>query len=564
VALVENLGDRINTAGDEFAPFMTASQTDRLYFSAAREGSTGGRRNNEGYEDTLTGRWSSDMYVSRQAPSGWEAGEAVNSLLNTPRHEVALDFSSQGQVLYFFRGFTLYSGEIFADTTGRKDEYALQPPLFASSMQPEEGDQAPYFFDDTTLVFASRRAGGQGGLDLYITNFRGGAWTTPQNLGPAVNSPYDETTPFLSVDGRTLYFSSNRVEGLGGLDVFRAVFQDSVQAWTPPQNLGTPVNSPGEDAFFRLAPDGRTAYFSSNRMESLGWRDLYIAYFKDQQAEQAGVSRPLLFTSVGKPDPATLADGANGIPSEAAGPRLRPLFYDNDRDVTARDNLRQIDDVAALARSYPDALVVVTVHTDETGPAKFDLYYGIKRAEAIGKALTDRGLAASRIVLRSAGPAYPLVSKTAVDSTGIDLQRLNRRIEVELVSPSGTLPENIRLSLPAPPPGQEAAAAAQYRQLNQGLYFGVEAATTRQILTNDALYRFNDVQIESQPGAGSYRYTVGMVKKYEQAAQLRRDLERQGFREARVAAFIDGRPVSRAEAVSLLRQYPELMVYIRG
>ncbi len=559
VALVENLGDRVNSPGDEFAPLISPNFTNRIYFSAAREGTDGGRRNDAGLADSVAGHWCSDMFFSNQTTSGWERATSLSGLLNTPRHELALSFGSKGQVLYFFRGFTQYSGDVFADTAGRKDEYAVTPPTFVSPMKAEEGDCNPFFFNDSTLIFASRRVGGQGGLDLYVTTHSDSAWTEPRNLGPAVNSPYDETSPFLARDGRTLYFSSNRTESMGGLDIFKAVFEDEKLAWQAPANLGTPLNSPGDDAFFSLAADGRTAFFSSDRLDSYGERDLYIVYFKEEMAEQTRASQPNSFLEAEK-----LAANAKKAEAEIKSAAIPALFYNSDKDVLSPENLKVIEDAAALARQMPQATMLVTCHTDETGAAKFDLYYGIKRAELAGKVLTERGVPAARVVLLSCGPNYPL-ARTIIDATpNPAAAAMNRRIEISLATLGEKLPVEVTVQRPEVSELMAAPGAKYFDENAKGLSFRVEVATTRQILTNDALAMFSDLMIESQPGAGSYRYTAGLLKQHDKAAQLKKDLQKQGFAEATVVAFIDGVRVSKAEAVGLLKKYPHLAAYIKG
>ncbi|GAB4490717.1 MAG: hypothetical protein OHK0019_09900 [Saprospiraceae bacterium] len=558
VALVENLGDRVNSPGDEFAPLLSPNYSNRLYFSAAREGSNGGRRNDAGLADSVAGHWCSDMFFTNQTTSGWEQAIPFSGLLNTPRHEVALSFAGKGQVLFYFRGFTLYSGDVFADTAGRKDEYAVTPPAFISPMKAEEGDGAPFFFNDTTLIFASRRAGGQGGLDLYITTFSDSAWTEPRNLGPAVNSPYDETTPFLARDGRTLYFSSNRTESIGGLDIFKTVFEDEKIAWQTPVNLGTPLNSPGDDAWFSLAADGLTGFLSSDRLDSYGERDLYMVYFKEQMTEQARTSQPVLFLE------AERIAAVKKVESEAKSAVIPAFFYNSDKDVLSTENLKIVNEAATLARQIPQATMLVTVHTDETGTAKFDLYYGIKRAELVGKALTDRGVPAGRILLYSCGPNYPLV-RTIVDATpNPAAAAMNRRVEISMAALGEKLPVEITVQRPEVSELMAAPGAKFFDENVKGVSFRVEIATTRQILTNDVLSMFSDVMIESQPGTGSYRYTAGLLKQHEQAVQLKKDLQKQGFAEATVVAYIDGIRISKAEAVGLLKKYPDLAPYIRG
>lgn len=557
VALVENLGDRINTPGDEFAPLLSVNHPDRLYFAGAREGCSGGRRDDQGYDDPEKGHWCSDMFFTNRGVSGWEPPAQLSGLLNTPRFEVALGFSKNGQVLYFFRGFTLYSGDILADTAGRKDEYAVTPPVFSSPVKAEDGDDSPFFFNDTTILFASRRGGGQGGLDLYVTVFTDSAWAEPRNLGPAVNSPYDETTPFLARDGRTLYFSSNRTESIGGLDIFRAVFNDTLQDWQPAMNAGLPVNSAGDDAFFTLSADGRTAYFASDRLAGFGGRDIYIAYFKEACMEQTRSSDPALFTHVGKPG----VQDAGPVSKEVV---LPVLMYDDDKNVLSPENLKTVDEAAKLALTYPQITLLVTVHTDETGPAKFDLYYGIKRAEMIGKALTDKGVPVSRVQLLSCGPNYPVarnILNTSPNPTG---QKLNRRIEIKPGTTAEKLPVEVQIQRPAVSELMTAFGARYYEENTGGLTYRVEVVQTRQIMTSDALSMFSDILIESRPGSGDYQYTAGLLKQFDKAVQLRAELRKQGFADATVVAYIDGVRISKAEAVGLLKKYPDLALYIKG
>ncbi len=561
VALVENLGDRVNSPGDEFAPLPSVNHPGRLYFSAARENCTGGRRNDQGYENTETGHWCSDMFFTDKTNSGWNYATLLGDLLNTPRFEVALDFSSDGQVLYFFRGFTLYSGEIFADTAGRKDEYAVTPPAFSSPMVPEDGDQAPFLADDSLLIFASRRPGGLGGLDLYFATRSDSGWTAPQSLGTSINSAYDETTPFLAYNGRTLYFSSNRTGSMGGLDIYKSVFDDETRSWSVPVNLGAPVNSPGDDAFFRLSVDGLSAYFASDRLDSYGQRDIYVAYFKSEQAEQ--LAERQLFLDAEKRQNSAAA-GQTGAAQRTEQVELPVLYYQNDADILREENRKILDEVARLARLFPEAEVLVQVHTDETGPSKFDLYFGIKRAEIVGKALTDRGISDRRIALKSFGSAYP-VARNAVDALPNPLGReLNRRIEITLSTLTADLPLELRLKRRDVPEAMAMPAAGSPEPWLKGLSFKVEAVTARQVLTNDALGMFNQLMIESQPGLGAYRYTAGWFRNFGDAVALRRELQAQGFPDATVAAYINGIWVSRAEAVGLLKKYPELVPFIKN
>lgn len=553
VALVEGLGDRINSTGDDYAPLLSPSRPNRLYFAAAKPGSTGGRRDEKGYENEITGNWCSDIYFADQGSSGWDYASPLNSLMNTPRHEAPLGFSPDGKVLFYFRGFTTFSGDIYADTAGAKDEYALQPPPFLGPMNAPEGEVSACFLPNNAVIFTGRRAEGLGGLDLYYSR-QGpdGTWLPPQNLGPGINSPYDETTPCLSRNGQVLYFSSNRTESLGGLDVFRAVFNAESQRFGPVENMGAPINSPFDDAWFQLSADGNSAFLASDRFGGLGQRDLYVAYFLSTREEQAEQGQPFF---------AAAAAPTGGGSTEATIPQL---FYTDERDILKKENLPVIAQVADLAGKYPDAVVQVQVHTHESGPAKFDLYYGIKRAEVVGKALVDRGIQPGRIELLSGGPFYPQalnVVNGEVNPTG---QAFNRRITFRLLWSADPAPLKINTPAAEIPEYLYAAAEKQFRDRNEGLSYKVEVAISRQLLNNDALGMFNDQHIESIAGSGEYRYTVGWVRAYSEAVALRNELRALGFPQATVMPYRNGRRISRAEAVKYLKWYPDLGAYLKG
>ena len=551
VALMENMGSLINSPGDEFAPLPSLNHADLLYFAAARKGCNGDLRNEEGLEDLSRGRYCSDMFRGRLENSGWETAGSIGGLLNTARFEIPLGFNADGQVLYFFRGFTTYAGQFFADTASRKDEYALNPPPFVSSMNPEAGDSDPFFFNDRTVVFASRRKGGQGGLDLWITTFQDSLWSEPVNLGSRINSPYDETTPFLARDGRTLWFSSNRTGSMGGLDIFSAVFDEKKLAWNDPVNAGTPVNSPADDTYFKLSSDGTTAFLASDRFGGYGQRDIYIVYFKEPLTASMTASTPGLFCEV-------KGSAAPDLPVENV--LLPPLFYESDSDLLNEENRGVLEKTIKAALVHPEVQLLVTVFNHDAAQSKFDLYSGIKRAETVGRALVEAGVPAVRIHLRCVGASYPLARPILDGAANPAAARLNSRVEITLVSaePLSFPFQLLRPQLPDPAPG-----IGRLDEQSKGLVFRVEAAATRQILTNDAIAMFNDVIIETQPKAGTYRYMAGCVTKFADALALKKELANAGFPDTKIGAYVNNRPITKAEAVSLMKKYPELLGYVK-
>jgi len=129
--------------------------------------------------------------------------------------------------------------------------------------------------DGKTLYFVSDRDGGYGGYDIYITNKdSAGVWSVPENLGSVINSPGNEKSPFIHTDSQTLYFSSDGLMGLGGYDIFFAKLNDD-GSWNEPMNIGYPINSYEDDVGFFVSTDGHYGYFASNKFDGFGGWDLY-------------------------------------------------------------------------------------------------------------------------------------------------------------------------------------------------------------------------------------------------------------------------------------------------
>jgi tetratricopeptide (TPR) repeat protein len=134
--------------------------------------------------------------------------------------------------------------------------------------------------DGNQLVFASDRPGGFGGLDLYLSRKINGDWGPAVNLGPEINTEFNEDRPFLINNGKTLFFSSQGHENIGGYDLFRSDFQTN-GLWSNPKNLGYPINTPDDDIFFMPVGDGKSGYYSRVKESGgFGKRDIYKITFK--------------------------------------------------------------------------------------------------------------------------------------------------------------------------------------------------------------------------------------------------------------------------------------------
>lgn len=129
--------------------------------------------------------------------------------------------------------------------------------------------------DGKSLYFTSNRKGGYGGLDIYISHkLDDGTWGKPENLGKKINSQYNEDTPFLTEDEEKLYFSSFGHYNMGGYDIFYSV-RDKKENWSEPVNIGYPINTTDDDLFFMPVNNGENAYFGQIHEEGFGRHDIY-------------------------------------------------------------------------------------------------------------------------------------------------------------------------------------------------------------------------------------------------------------------------------------------------
>ena len=581
--LVENLGDKINGDGDDFAPLLSPNNDEKLYFSSVRSGNVGGLRDAKGLKEEVFGSFATDMYVAKIMGGEWTNPTPLQALLNTPRHDVLLDFNEKGTVMYYYKGFDLLQGEIFIDTfKANPDDQLVFAPSFKSPLVAAEGDRFLQFFNDSTLLFSSQRAGGFGGFDLYMTQFRNDAWSTPKNLGARINTAYDEVCPFLAADGRKLYFSANTPQSMGGFDVFSIKFDDAKQDWTTTTNIGFPVNSAGDDLYFRLAKDGLKAFFSSTRKEgSQGGSDIYAAYFKSIQEEQVVVSEPLLFNEVSdffaqQSEPSedkTLYAASNTSAATPAATEesenktifyeFNPFYYANEDDILGAANVRQLNKLSRLLNDFPQLKIQLTAHTDPSDRADYDLFFSLQKAEKMADYLVKSGVSASAILLKSCGSNYP-IAKNIVDGNLFPAgQKMNRRLDL-LVQNIGNLPLRINIATPEVSTFGAADEGTRYRNVTKDLSYKVQVAAIKQMYKGDLLSRYSDASIEKNGAVESYLYTLGLSKTFAAAEQLRKELaQKEGITDAFVVPYVGGVRITAEESKQYQTAYADLSNYVK-
>lgn len=186
------------------------------------------------------------------------------------KHDACVSLSLDGLTLFTYKSNN--EGDLYFSQI-ENGVWSKPKPLTGINSKWRE-DHVALAYDNKTAYFVSDRPGGFGGKDIWkAVKINDKEWGTPVNLGPIVNTEYDEEGVFIHPDGKTLYFSSRGHETMGGYDIFETTFED--EKWTKPINLGYPVNSPDDDVFFVLTADGKNAYLSSVKEDGYGMQDIY-------------------------------------------------------------------------------------------------------------------------------------------------------------------------------------------------------------------------------------------------------------------------------------------------
>ena len=267
-AIVNNLGNNINTEYAEYAQIVKKDESV-LLFTSRREGTTGGKLDNDS-------KYFEDIYASKKINGEWTKptqidanNEMVNSKINTEYHDAVIAYNKDETKLYIYRNKDVWQSEL-------QNTKWTEPVRMNRNVNSKK--QEPSVFvspDEKTLFVVSYKNGGQGDKDIYISKKQeDGSWGPVLNAGNVINSRYDEDAPFLASDGKTFYFSSKGHTSIGGYDIFKCEYL-SDGTFTDPINLGIPINSAGDDIYYFINPESASAYLSSNRPGSYGDLDIF-------------------------------------------------------------------------------------------------------------------------------------------------------------------------------------------------------------------------------------------------------------------------------------------------
>ncbi|MFN8397886.1 MAG: OmpA family protein [Bacteroidia bacterium] len=481
----ENLGDNVNSIGEEYLPNLTADgQT--IFFTSRRPGCTGGF--NSEYRD-----FTEDFYFSEMVDGKWQPCKNLGAPVNTEFNEGAASFSPDGQWV-FFAACSRPGGVGDCDIYVSKLQGATwsKPQNLGPVVNSPQWDSQPSISSDgKTLYFCSRRPGGKGLEDIWYSTLVNGAWTAPVNIGEPINTAGAEVSPFIHADGKTLYFSSDEHPGYGALDLFMT--KSNGQAWSKPENLGYPLNTSASEGNIFVDTKGEFGFINSSRDGGLGKSDIYkfglderirpryttfvrgvVTDVKSKAALEAKVTFINLTTgdtvrAVGTnavtgrylltlpldEDYAAFVDKKGYLPIsknfslKGIDPKetpyfdvdiaLQPLevgiemvmaniFYETNKYALLDVSKPELDHMVAFLKTYKTMRVEIGGHTDNVGTDKDNQILSENRANEVRKYLIEHGIKAERIEAKGYGESRPM--STEDSDAG---RALNRRTVCRII-----------------------------------------------------------------------------------------------------------------------------------
>ena len=478
---VVHLDSVVNSAWDDYLPVLSLDE-QTLYFCSTRPGGYGGE----------------DIWYTKKVDGKWTAPKNIGAPLNTSSNEALLSIAPDGKKVYLFGNYpgSKSGGDIFESTltdSGWTPPKNMGPPISSNYWDVDAyiSNDGKYLFFTSTRPADSAATGGEN-ADIFVSIWKDSTWGKPINLGPTINTPLVDRHPFFHPDGKTLYFCSQGHNSLGGFDIFKSIkLGDSWTDWSTPENIGPPINSKDDDLFYSISTQGDYVYFSAKRPDSYGGFDLYYVplpkkakpkpvftlkgritdpdgnplqakivledldtgdtlaiinndpetgeYFTVLPAEKrvayTVMSRNHLFKS-DHIDTGKLEESKE----EALDVELQPIeekkeivlnniFFDFNSADLRPESIIELKKVVKIMQENPKLVVEIQGHTDSVGTDKYNLKLSQSRAEAVANYLIEQGIVKERFKVVGYGEAQPIASNSTDEG-----RQKNRRVVFKILS----------------------------------------------------------------------------------------------------------------------------------
>ena len=522
------------------------------------------------------------IMMTTRKDSVWSRPRVINSEIGMVGETYPVSISFDGKDLYLSHHYYSHSDIFVSHLQGNR--WSEAEALGYQVNRRTSEDHASISRDGKSLYFTSDAKGGYGSFDIYVSHLdEKGEWGEPVNLGPVINTPYEERTPFISRNDSILFFSSQGHASIGGQDVFYSRLRKD-GTWSEPQNMGYPVNTTGDDLFYNPGWDEQEGYYAvrkeddptSNTITSV----MALQYedepardvpFETVQAEPlvaqtnpvadttAGGDRsePLTTEIIEPPntdeiemvlndrtaeanvEPEPVKEPVVAADTEPAGTPLERSaftnelvttipFLTNEYEMGPQAQL-EVEKVAELMTYYPESKVVLTGHTDSTGMEEFNRLLSMQRAGEVADYLEMRGIGMERITVEGNGEADPVAKNSFSDGSDALLGRyLNRQVHVRI---TGTLPVDNYLSGLYVPVNLRPVKETTPETIETEFHYTIQIMATSKPIPDP---RFKNVSSAREYVCtdGYYRYTTISYHTFREARARLLWLRKHGYEDA--------------------------------
>ncbi len=278
--IFQNLGTNINSAYSDYYPFVTSNEAFIVYNT---------RRPEKNAAKLDNGTYSNSIYISKVVNGEYMKASPIGAPINAGNGGMeVIGLSANGETILLYLPEGLGKGNIFMSKMDAQGSFSKPEKLDAKINSGGDEIAASISPDGNTLFFASNRKGGLGGTDIYLCKKIGKKWSEPQNAGADINTPYDEDFPNISPDGKIIYFSSKGHTSMGGYDIFKSNYDEN-NVFSKPKNIGYPINTTDDDMNFRISKTGKYGYIATAKPGGQGDFDIYRVSFNEVESDYSVV-----------------------------------------------------------------------------------------------------------------------------------------------------------------------------------------------------------------------------------------------------------------------------------
>jgi outer membrane protein OmpA-like peptidoglycan-associated protein len=441
----DNLGEVINTEFSDFNPVVSADENIMVYMTALKF------YNALKFSRKDNGKWTEPINITPEIQS--DGNQYANSL------------SKDGTQLFLNMEDNFNSDIMFSNyQNGRWSKSEFLNKNINTKFWESHAAISP---TGEELYFTSNRKGGYGDMDIYLSRKNTqGDWGEAINLGPALNTDLNEDNPFISEDGKVLYFASQGHYSLGGYDIFKSE-QMADGSWAKPINLGFPLNTTDDDLFFYPSGNGKYGYQARFADDNFGLRDIYRFEIFESEAEYLAAlkqreemaTKQLAEETTREEEVKELEvkevkeELAEEIPekvteevkpeTEIVKPEvetkpvfLRTIFFDFDKYSLTAPSLTTLDNLTDIMKLFPEMQILAIGHTDAIGTDSYNMELSRKRADSAIGYLKSKGIQSGRLQVKAVGETdHIAINQNPDGSDNPEGRKYNRRVEFRVIKP---------------------------------------------------------------------------------------------------------------------------------